>query len=293
MLENQTVVALVVGLSKDPGLIVRYIHELHRKMWIDDLRFGNMDSERLNQLRDQNKFPFGTLFTSLYGESTTALPGCWNHNEHLNLFGERDQLYKTFTGRATPVYFPSKVYVFSIEPGNEAPGDIQQHEGCSEIPECAMMIGIYAHDATMTKRVLSLCREISKQQAVTDFCMSCDGCVELTEAEVPILNKNIQSVKVIGSKLSASFVRSILHQLFDCLTLKSIDLHFMDLHEIETDLDQLLENLSGHCLRQKTELRLIVTESMVSTSFIKKWAYRRQETGIYFHDKPKKEDTSK
>ena len=87
-------------------------------------------------------------------------------------------------------------------------------------------------------------------------------------------------------------MRSILRQLFDCSALQTIDLHFMGLHEIETDLDQLLENLSSHCLKQKRELRFIVTMSMLSTNFCEKWAHRRKETGIIFGDKPKEEETS-
>ena len=293
VLAKEEVLTLMVGLSTDPQPTVKHVHEQYKRMTVDDLRFGNVDRERLELLKDKGKTAYNaTLFISLYGESSMELHGSWNHNEHWNNFGQTDHLYKTFTGRA-PVYFPSRLYVFSST-HDDVFGEIaqRQQDGNAEIPECAMMIDFDTTDSTIIKKVMLLCRKISKRQAVTDLFIGRMSCNDSTEAEVPILRKNVQSVSVFDSKVSASFVRSILRQLFDCSALQTIDLHFMDLHEIETDLDQLLENLSSHCLKQKRELRFIVTMSMLSTNFCEKWAHRRKETGIIFGDKPKEEETS-
>ena len=293
VLEKEKVLTPVVGLSTDPRPIVRHVHEQYRKMTVDDFRFGNMNRERLEVLGNNGKNVYEPyLFMSLYGESTVPLPGSWNHNEHWNKLGETDHMYQTFTGRA-PVYFPSRLYVFSAT-DEDVFGEIaqRQQDGNAEIPECAMIFGCFTADSTIIKKVMLLCRRISERQAVTDLFMGRMSCNDLTEAEVPILRKNVQSVSLFDSKIPASFVRSILRQLFDCLALQTIDLHVMDLHEIEADLDQLIENLSSHCLKQRRELRLIVTKSMVSTKFWEKWANRLKETGICFCYKPKEEETS-
>ena len=278
---KQDVLALVVGLSKDPRPIVKCVHELYNEMYVGDLRFGNMDKELMKKLQDQGKKPDDPfLFISLYGESTLELPGSWNHNEHCNMFNHFDQVYNAFKGRG-PVFFPSKMYIFD-KPNEDINGEIEQREQerHTEMPECAMVI--MRLEATMIKNVLSLCRKISEQQTVTDLFMDRVKSELLTEGEAPSLGRNIQSVKVINSKLPVHFMRNILHQLLGCSTLKTLDLQGMDLHEIETDLDQLLENLSRHCLKQKTELRLTVTQPLVSTTFEKKWAWRCKETGISY-----------
>ena len=286
---KQDVLALVVGLSKDPRPIVKHVHELYNEMYVGDLRFRNMDKELMKKLQDQGKKPDDPfLFISLYGESTLELAGSWNHNEHSNMFNHFDQVYNTFKGRG-PVFFPSKMYMFD-KPNEDINGEIEQREQerHTEMPECAMVI--MRLEATMIKNVLSLCRKISEQQTVTDFLMDGVKGEFLSEAEAPNLRRHIQSVSVTNSQLSAPFMRNILHQLLDCSALKTLDLQGTDLREIESDLDKLLEKLSGHCLKQKRELRLIVTMSMVSTKFCKKWAYRCEETGIGFYYKAIKEE---
>ena len=278
-MEKQEFLATLVGLSRNPRPIVKRVHELYKKMWIDGIKFGNTDSEWLEKLGNQGKtIKDPKLFISLYDESTIELPGSWDHNGHWNLYGGTDH--------PSPVYFPSKLYIFSNIDEN-AVGDIEQRqqEANAEIPECAMKINFNEADSTARsiKRVLSLCRKISEQQQVTDWLLENVQCETLTEADAPMLCSNVQSVSLLDCKVPRCFVRCILRQLFDSATLLTIRFQNTNVHEYENDLDELMENLSALCLEQSRKLRLSLAGSEVSPKFISKWNRPLKETGVMFY----------
>ena len=276
----------MAGLSKDPRPIVGHVHELYKEMHVGDLRYGNMDRDRLKMLKDNGKDIYEPhLFVLLYAESKVPLPGSWNHNEHRNKYGVTDDVYKMFKGRA-PVYFPSRLYLFS-DIAEDVIGDIEQHEGTTEIPECAMLFTFGKPHVSVVMKVLSLCRQISEWQRVTDWCLANVQCDTLTKAEAAILCKNVQSVKFLYCDVPRCFVRSILHQLFDSATLQCITFKHTNVREYEDDLDELMENLSSRCLKEGLSVTLSVTESMVSETFWLKWYSRSGEGGILLLSEPK------
>ena len=98
-------------------------------------------------------------------------------------------------------------------------------------------------------------------------------CDDATEAEVPILSRNIRSLYVGSSNLSSSFMRNILQQLQDCVTLTNLNLQYVDLREVEEDLDKLLDNLVSYHkkgLSQK-ELTIRIDRNKAAEEFAAKW----------------------
>ena len=72
------------------------------------------------------------------------------------------------------------------------------------------------------------------------FMVDCD---DVTEAEAPILSRNIQSLYISDCNIAPSFMRIMLQQLHNCITLTNLELHGMDLRKVEEDLVELLDNL--------------------------------------------------
>ena len=250
-------VIFTVGLIKDPRPLVDHIYQ----MWIEDY---------LNKMRIGDYLPSidEDLFKSLYTESTGPLPGDPLHNNNINYYDHKDDEIEERPRDTTPIYYPSAFYYF-----NSISEDIKldkRTEHGAEIPECAMGI----HCLTIKNSLLSKCRIISQHQPVRDLCMWDVRCKDLTEAEAPVMSRETRSVYLYYCILPASFIRSILHQLFCSRdSLSNLQLHFMDLRDVEDDLDKLLEHLVSHHesgLAQK--LRMDFVRSKLSEKFVQKWS---------------------
>ena len=135
---------------------------------------------------------------------------------------------------------------------------------------------IYWPDERVTKSLLSRCRTISKYQAVTDLSMRSVRSDDATEAAAPILSRNIRSLHIRACNLPSSFMRNILQQLHNCITLTKLQLTIMDLREVEEDLDKLLDNLfSNHKKSLSQELLMIrIAINILSEEFVVKWNQR-------------------
>ena len=92
--------------------------------------------------------------------------------------------------------------------------------------ECA--IEIYDPHASLTERLLSLCRTISASQPVTDFCLKIQlgDRYKLTEANVPIMSKESKSLVLFGVDVSSSGWNYLLqHESLEVLRLEFTRLH--------------------------------------------------------------------
>ena len=125
-----------------------------------------------------------------------------------------------------------------------------------------------------TKSLLSKFRMISKHQPVTDLSMFDVYCGDATEAEAPILSGNIQSLYINSCHLSSSFMRNVLQQLHDCVTLTNLVLVVMDLREVEEDLDKLLDNLVSNHEKGLSQKKLGISIEGLSEEFAAKWNER-------------------
>ena len=88
----------------DPTPLIDHVYKLWIERHLNVTRYGQIndnDQEKLSRLgKNINDIRF---FQSLYKESTIVLPGTAFHNEHINCY---------FEGDASPVYLPSRIFLF-------------------------------------------------------------------------------------------------------------------------------------------------------------------------------------
>ena len=246
------VVIFVAGLMKDPRPLVQHIYEMQINYYLNELRISGYLSIDTDLLK------------ALHAESTVRLVDHPLHNKYINYYNDVSD------PDTTPVYFRSRLYHFEWMMHGVA---LENYlTGSTEIPSCAMFIDS-SPDEAVTNTLLSTCSQISRNQAVTDLWMSNVFCRDATEAEVPILRRNIQLLCVHSCHLSRTFLRNVLQQLHDCIRLTYLRLKNIDLREVEEDLDKLLDNLvSSHenGLSQK-KLRIRMDRNGLSTKLAAKW----------------------
>ena len=239
------VVLFVAGQMKDSRPLVQFIYQMQVE------RGESIDAD---------------LFKWLHSEATVRLFDDPLHNKYINYYNhdpERGDPTDT-----TPV-FSSRLYHFAFMMKDIVLGEYKEQR--AEIPECAMFL--HRPNVTVTKSLLSTCRTISEHQAVTDLWMFHVDCDDATEAEAPILSRNIQSLYIFCCKLPSSFMRNILRQLHDCVTLTNLKLSDMDFREVEEDLDKLLDNLVSNHEKglSQEKLTISITISILSEEFAAKW----------------------
>ena len=165
------------------------------------------------------------LFKWLQSESTVRLVDHPLHNKYINYYDHwRDDPY------TTSVYFPSQVYHFSWM-RHEVVLEDHRTQG-EEIPPCAMWI-IRSPDEAVSDSLLSICRQISTHQPVTDLQMSDVTCNSL---EAPRLTKP-RVVYLWLCKFPEVFIKILLCQLIECHcgeTLQRLSLSYMELAPLES-----------------------------------------------------------
>ena len=239
------VVIFVAGLMKDPRPLVQHIYEMQIDYYLNELRISGYLSIDTDLLK------------ALHAESTVRLVDHPLHNKYINYYSDVSD------PDTTPVYYPSRLYHFQWM-RHEVVLEDHLIQG-EEIPPCAIYMWI--PDGAVTDTLLSTCSQISRNQAVTDLWMSNVFCRDATEAEVPILRRNIQLLCVHSCHLSRTILRNVFQQLHDCIKLTYLGLKNIDLREVEEDLDKLLDNLvSNH-----EKLRIRMDRNGLSEEFAAKW----------------------
>ena len=245
------VIIFTAGQMKDPRPLVQHVYEMQVE------HPSSIDTD---------------LFKSLHAESTVRLVDDPLRNKYINYYNHRLDEEKKRPLDTTRVYWPSRVYHFNWM---EHEVVLDHHTEGEEIPPCTMYIS--QPDEAVSDSLLSICSEISKHQAVINLWML--G-VTSNSLEAPRLSRNSRSLNIYSCNLSSSFTRKVLQQLHNCVTLTFLDLHQMDLREVEEDLDHLLSNLVANHekgLSQKG-LRIQIEKNGLSEGFVAKW--RRRCEGI-------------
>ena len=250
------VVLFVAGLMKNSRPLVQHVYEMYVEYYLNVMRTGGFPSIDADLLK------------SLHTESSFRLVHHPLHNKYINYYNHwMDEQNRPYD--ITAINHPCKIYHFWWMKKDIVLGEYKEQG--AEIPECTMYINM--PNETVTKSLLSKCRKISEYQPVTDLWIQGVRCDDATEVEAPILSRNIQSLLIGLCKLSSSFMRNILQQLHNCITLTYLELDHVDLSEIEEDLDKLLDNLvSNHEKGLSQEKLRIRTE--LSEEFAAKWNER-------------------
>ena len=254
------VVLFVAGLIKDPRPLVQFVYEMQVEYYLNEMGTGVYPS-----IDDD-------LFRSLQAESLVRLVDDPLHNKYINYYDYEEDRREKRPFDITAIDYPCKIYHFEYMKEDVVLGDYKEQG--AEIPECAMYI--YEPKGMVTKSLLSKCRMISEHQAVTGLWMYSVHCSDATEAEVPFLSRDIRSLCIGVCKLPSSFMRHMLQQLHNCITLMHLELYVVDLREVEEDLDQLLDNLVSNHEKGLSQKKLSISMKIneLSKEFAAKWNER-------------------
>ena len=264
---------LLVALIPDCSHVIEHMYELYAIFKSNLIRNDNtVDLKTLKRLIAQDKNPAGPHpFIYFYLESQFSLPGQWNHNPYINYY---DHQY--LPGDTSPVYVPSKLYDFSYI-GERLVLDIRKQPN-TIAPECSLFIT--EPDSTVTGDLLSVCHKISQYQEVTTVWMEGVCCDNLTAEQQPIISRNARSIYFIRCKFPLSFLKSILHQLSDSVTLQALGLSDLNLNALEEDFDRLLESLLTVNLKDRNKDDILPfpkvkdtakEQQSLSQTFVQKW----------------------
>ena len=262
VLKQEKVVVFTCGLMKDPTPVVNHVYELFLEYVYD--RFSPR-----NEILSQGKDPCD-LFRSIYREARiplNRLPG-YNHYIYWNDMHKGD------------IHTASKLYLFNAMNKDDVP-DVKFTNGSDEAAEC--MLWIEKPDEDATKTLLATCCKISRRQQVNLLIMSHVHCEELTPEDTLTMSKSIQSVAVSDSDFPLNFWKHIFNQLLDCVNLRHLWLGNTNLHKLEEDLDELLENLDSRC-PNKHPVDVQLTGKKFSKKFVKKWSQPCSAIECHFYD---------
>ena len=201
------VVLFVAGLMKDSRPLVQHIYEMQIEDYLNCMRIAGGPSIDADLLK------------LLQAESSVQLVDHPLHNKYINYYDHGEDKREKRPPDTTPVYCPSRLYHFRNMRHGVVLG---KYKDSTEIPECAMFINM--PNVMMTKSLLSKCQTISEHEPVTDLWMFHVYCRDATEAEAPILSGNIRSLCIRACHLFTSFMRKLLQQLHDCVTLIRLEL---------------------------------------------------------------------
>ena len=252
---------------KDPTPLVNHVYEMYTEYMCGWCSPAD-NEEMVKQLYVQGKNSRG-LFSSMYAESPIPLRGFPGYNQYIY----RNDMHKG------DIDTPSKKYVFS-HVSKDVP-DIKFTSGGDEAPECKLWI--HKPDAAATKTLLATCSKISKHQPVNHLLMLTVYCKEITCEEMLTISRSVQSVAIIDSDLPLNFWRNILQQLSDCTNLRHLWIVNSNLHQLEEDLDELLENL-GRRGPTYHQVNVQLPGNTFSEKFVKKWTLTSSAVECHFVD---------
>ena len=267
---QEEVIVFTCGLMKDPTPLVNHVYEAYVEMACSFSSPGNIKKNLETQSRLQalgKKIGDINLLKLLYMESRVPLFRQPHYNQFVcineNHNGEIDT--------------PSKLYAFLEMSEDDVPvTKFAEEESSKKSPECIMYI--HKPDAAAVKSLLSTCCEISKRQPVTHLMINEVTCKDVTPPEAPALSRNVQAICVVNCDLPISFWKNILHQLFDCVHLRSLWFTNTNLHQLEENLDELFEHLNSNTRLTNHQVDVILRENNFSRKFVKKW--NRSNSGI-------------
>ena len=191
---NKQVIMFTVGLMKDPTPLVDHIYSVEIEEYVNMMRKGDIPVIK------------SEMFYSFHNESTFELHGHPLHNKYINVYN-----HKLTPGDITPVYMPSKMYLFF---DLRAKVVMDQHGHEAEIPECTMVV--HHLNPTIMKSILFTCRTISQRQTIIYLDMSGVKYRKLADPDLFSMSKNASSVKISKSKLPCEVMTHLLQQLSVC-----------------------------------------------------------------------------
>ena len=290
MRRHEEVVVFTCGQMKDPRPLIEHAYEMWIERWLNMMRLNQVNHEAEGQLEAEGKDTESLkLFNSLRAESAVSLD--WNpyHNEYLNRYDHRADAFKKRSLDVTPVYSPSRLYLFDCINDILTVNTEEKKETVEtqKAQDCA--IRVYRPDPSLQSNVLTICEQICRKQNLTDLCLFGLSLRDFKDGNVFKMSRNTQSVVLVDCAFHTNFLRGLLRELSDCTKLQKLLLGCKSLCKVEKELDKLLENLIAHHEREVAEhgkkdkqmwLKIICGADM-SQDFKNKWEPRSRELKIY------------
>ena len=261
----------------DPTPLSRHVYEVLVKRYQDWVTTGSWEIDRhglhLNHTYDIDDV---TVLAHIYSESAVTLPGSPYHNQYVNLYH--------LVQDTTPVYVPSRLYVFP-DMRNRVSVDINQSE-CEHSGKNECSVVIYYPTANSINSLLSICNRISQYQSLVALYLKGIDSQELTAADVPIFGTKIQFLWLLENEFQAQFLSNMLYQLSSkCSALETLVMKDTQLHHVEDGLGALFESLAKH---HRAKLEIWMVNNNLSELFKRNWEIRL--VGLKFHDENYDED---
>ena len=272
---KEEVIVFTCGLMKDPTPLVNYVYETYVEMLCNAISPGSLQRNLETQSRLQalgKDIGDTNLLILLYTESRVPVFGHAHYNQFVYINGNHKGEIDT----------PSKLYAFFKVSEDDVPvTKFAEQDRSEEAPE--YILWIERPEAAAIKNLLSTCYQISKRQPVTHLIIEDVTCEDLTPTESLTFSRNVQVVSVVNCELPMSFWKKILHQLFDCVNLRSLLFEKTNLHLLEENLDELFKNLDSNT-ETNHQVQVVLNENNFSEKFVNKWNGSRSGISCIFDD---------
>ena len=237
----------------NPKPLVDHVYQKSMDKYLDEITHKNFGMNT-DLLRGESKvqLPGSGLLKALYSESKVQLPGSALHNNNINYYDHTEDNLDT-----TPVYTPSKMYVFLDMKANML-CKFNASEQEAKIPDCTLVIR--PPNLAVTNSFLVLCQRISKYQPIVGLHMFGVSSKYQSETDGFNLSENAQSLVIKSCRLPAQPLNCLMQKLSVCNTIHKIDLS-----------NTSLEDVLSLTLSNKTSLtHLNLSKTKMSTELCKK-----------------------
>ena len=232
----EEVVLLTVGLMADPTPLIDHVYELWIQRHLKLTRYGQIDDDNEEKLRRLGKnINDIRFFQSLYKESTIVLPGTAFHNEHINCY---------FEGDASPVYLPSRIFLFYNMKKNIEWFAIPENRNENVKIQVTDSIFVCSQSDEEASGSFNQIRRISQLQPISDMWFHNINCNDTDNTEVLNISHRVRSVYLLNCVLPAAMLDHLLQQISVSSTITRIYFRGTSLRHIESLSLQYLPSLT-------------------------------------------------
>ena len=158
------------------------------------------------------------LFNTFWTESKGSFPGRPYHNSYFNYYHAVTTLFSP--KNRSPVYTPSRLYYFTRN--DSVIEDCLTAEVKNDRPDCTVYI--FQPDLAVQHNLFSVCRTISRNQAISDLFVHGLEVEDTSETDVFRLSKDSQHVMLQECSFSYNLWQNLFRQISNCTSLTVLSL---------------------------------------------------------------------
>ena len=220
----------------DPTPLIDHVYDLWIERHLRLTRYGQVEYDNEEKLRRLGKnVKQVRFFQSLYKESTIELPGTAYHNQYINCY---------FEGDASPVYLPSRLFLFHNM--NKSIGCFAIQENGNENVKIQVTDSIFVCSQSNEEASSSFnqIRRISQLQPISDLWFYNISWNDTDNTEVFNISHRARSIYLLNCVLPAAMLGHILQQISVSSTITRIYFRGTSLWHIKSLSLQYLPSLT-------------------------------------------------